>query len=52
MNNRVKPTHLLFPVAMTQRHSIRMGEDSVRFKESCVLALGALSQSCEPGTQP
>jgi hypothetical protein len=51
-NERIEFFNLLVPVAMLQRHRIRVSADLVRFRESWLLALSALSQSYEPGPRP
>lgn len=48
INERIELFNLLVPVAMLQRHKIHISADLVRFRESWLLALSALSQSCKP----
>lgn len=41
----------MIPAAVTHRHSIRLGEDSVRLKGLWLLARSALRESPEPAAR-
>lgn len=48
INKKIELFNLMVPVVLLQKHKIRISADLVRFRESWLLALSALSQSCKP----
>lgn len=50
INERIEFFNLLVPVAMLQRHKIRISADLVRFRESWWLTPSAASRGYRPGS--